>query len=156
MEVPRLRVELKLQLMAYTTATAMPDLSHICNLHHSSRQHWILNLRARPGIKPISSWILVISTEPQQELHRPHSFCLDSKWTQLALSLPKFLNVRSNYALICTLSRWWKFPLLEILKPEAAGFNYFFCFLHWSLIRACVSSSRKTPTSGPQSPEILI
>ena len=22
----------------------MPDLSHVCNLHHSSRQHWILNL----------------------------------------------------------------------------------------------------------------
>ena len=29
------------QLPAYTTATL--DLSHICNLHHSSRQWWILN-----------------------------------------------------------------------------------------------------------------
>ena len=28
----------------YTTATAMPDLSHICDLHHSSRQCWILKL----------------------------------------------------------------------------------------------------------------
>jgi len=27
----------------YTTATAMPDLSHICDLHHSSRQRQILN-----------------------------------------------------------------------------------------------------------------
>ena len=27
-----------LQLPAYTTATAMWDLSHICDLHHSSRQ----------------------------------------------------------------------------------------------------------------------
>ena len=43
MEVLRLGVELELQLPAYTTATAMPDLSHICNLHHSSRQRWILN-----------------------------------------------------------------------------------------------------------------
>ena len=28
---------------AYTTATAMSDLSHICDLQHSSPQHWILN-----------------------------------------------------------------------------------------------------------------
>ena len=43
MEVPRLGVESELQLLAYTTATAMPDLSLVCNLHHSSGQHWILN-----------------------------------------------------------------------------------------------------------------
>ena len=43
MEIPRLGVESELQLLAYTPATAMPDLSHICKLHHSSRQHWILN-----------------------------------------------------------------------------------------------------------------
>ena len=42
MEVPRLIVELELQLLAYTTATAMRDLSRICYLHHSSRQHQIL------------------------------------------------------------------------------------------------------------------
>ena len=41
MEVPRLGVELELQLLAYTRATATPDLSHICDLHHSSCQ--ILN-----------------------------------------------------------------------------------------------------------------
>ena len=38
-----LRLELELQLPAYTTATAMQDLSWICNLHHSSQQHQILN-----------------------------------------------------------------------------------------------------------------
>ena len=43
MEVPRLGVELELQLPAYTTATAKQDPSHICNLHHSSWQCWILN-----------------------------------------------------------------------------------------------------------------
>ena len=43
MELPRLGVESELQLQAYTTATAMPDLSHVCNLHHSLQQHWILN-----------------------------------------------------------------------------------------------------------------
>ena len=28
---------------AYTTATAMQDPSHVCSLHHSLWQHWILN-----------------------------------------------------------------------------------------------------------------
>ena len=41
MEVPRLRVQLELQLSASTTATAMQDPSCICNLHRSSGQ--ILN-----------------------------------------------------------------------------------------------------------------
>ena len=36
-------VELELQLPAYTTATAMPDLSCIGDLHHSSQQHQIHN-----------------------------------------------------------------------------------------------------------------
>ena len=43
MEVPRLGLESELQLLAYTTATAMPDLRLVRDLHHSSRQHWILN-----------------------------------------------------------------------------------------------------------------
>ena len=44
MEVPRLGVKLELQLTAYTPATAMWDPSCVCDLHHSSRQCWILNL----------------------------------------------------------------------------------------------------------------
>ena len=44
MEVPRLGVKLELQTQAYTTTTATLGLSHICDLHHSSRQRWILNL----------------------------------------------------------------------------------------------------------------
>ena len=43
MEVPRLGVELELQLPAYALAIAMPDPSHICDLHCSSRQCPILN-----------------------------------------------------------------------------------------------------------------
>ena len=53
MEVPRLGVQSELWLPAYTKATAMPDLSRVCDLHHSSRQHWILNplsTEARGGI----------------------------------------------------------------------------------------------------------
>ena len=36
MEVPRLGVKLELQLPAYTTATAISDLSRVCDLRHSS------------------------------------------------------------------------------------------------------------------------
>ena len=43
LEVPRLGAEFELQLPAYTTATATWDPSHVCNLHHSSQQRWILN-----------------------------------------------------------------------------------------------------------------
>ena len=42
-EVPRLGVQLELELPAYATATAMRDPSHIHNLHHSSWQCKILN-----------------------------------------------------------------------------------------------------------------
>ena len=42
MEIPRLEVKLELWLLAY--ATAIPDLSHVCDLHpQSSQQSWILN-----------------------------------------------------------------------------------------------------------------
>ena len=43
MEVPRLGVEAELQLLAYTVATEMQDLSCVYDLHHGSRQHRILN-----------------------------------------------------------------------------------------------------------------
>ena len=67
MEVPRLRVDSELQLPASTTATATRDLSHLCDLHHSSGQRQIHN--------PVSeardqTCILTgsLTTEPQQEL----------------------------------------------------------------------------------------
>ena len=62
MEVPSLGVEWKLQLPAYTTATAMPDPSHTCDLHHSSWQHRIPDppseARDRAHILMDISWIL--------------------------------------------------------------------------------------------------
>ena len=41
MEVPKLRVQSELQLLAYTTATATQDPSPVCDLHHSSGQRQI-------------------------------------------------------------------------------------------------------------------
>ena len=51
MKVPWLGVKLELQLSAYATAMATPDLSYSGELHHSLWQHWILNLlsQARDG-----------------------------------------------------------------------------------------------------------
>ena len=43
MEVPRLGVQLELQLPAYDTGIATPDASRICDLGHSLLQHQILN-----------------------------------------------------------------------------------------------------------------
>ena len=61
MEVPRLGVESKLQLPAYTTATATRDLSCVCDLHPSSWQHQILNplseRRDRTRIVVDASWV---------------------------------------------------------------------------------------------------
>ena len=59
MEVPRLGVELELQLLAYVTATAMLDLSHVCDLYNSSWQCRILNVlsRARGQTHIHASWI---------------------------------------------------------------------------------------------------
>ena len=43
MEALRLGVKLELKLLAYAIATATPDLSLVCDLHHSSQQHRIPN-----------------------------------------------------------------------------------------------------------------
>ena len=64
MEFPRLGVKLELQLPAYATATATPDVSHVCNLHHSIRHHQILNPLSEARDR--TSWILVrfLAAEP--------------------------------------------------------------------------------------------
>ena len=70
MEVPRLGVQLELQLLAYITATATRDSSHVFDLHHSSWQHQIPNTlskaRDRTCILIVTSWVHY--AEPQQEL----------------------------------------------------------------------------------------
>ena len=49
MEGPGLGVELELQLVAYATATAMPDVSHICDPCCSLRQRQILHPLSEAG-----------------------------------------------------------------------------------------------------------
>ena len=61
MEVLRLGVESELQLLAYATAIAIPDLSSVCNLYHSSQERQILNTlsRARDQTRILmdTSWV---------------------------------------------------------------------------------------------------
>ena len=82
MEVPRRGVKLELYLPASTTATAMPDPSHDCNLHHSSWQCWIHNPLSKARDK---TCILM-------DLHQIR-FC----WSTMATPQYKILN----YLFLC-------------------------------------------------------
>ena len=64
MEVPRLGVELELQLPAYTTATATLDPSCICDLYHSLQQHRILS-EARDRTHILMDTSRFVSAAPQ-------------------------------------------------------------------------------------------
>ena len=70
MEVPRLGDESELQLQAYTTDTAMWDLSHVCDLYHSSQQRQILNplSEARDRTHNLMVPSRFVSTVPRWEL----------------------------------------------------------------------------------------
>ena len=64
LEIPRLGIESELQLPAYTTATAMPDLSHICDLCCSWWEPQILNplSKARDGTRILMDTSQVLNT----------------------------------------------------------------------------------------------
>ena len=70
MEVPRRAEESKLQLLAYTTATATGIWAASATYATAHSNVRSLNRWARPGIKPVSLWILVrfVFAEPQWEL----------------------------------------------------------------------------------------
>ena len=75
MEVPRIGVESELQLPAYTTATATPDLSHICDLHHSSQQCQTFNppdeARDQTRILMDTSWVCNLLSHNGNSLSLP-------------------------------------------------------------------------------------
>jgi len=79
MEIPRL------QLPAYTTATATQDPSHICNLYHSSWQHWILN--------PLNK------TRDQNHIFMDASQ-VHYHWATMGTPLPMLLNLKLSHLLL--------------------------------------------------------
>ena len=70
MEVPRLGVELELQLLACVTVIIWPNLSCVCDLRYSSQQYRILNPlnKARDQTHILMDTSSVVTTEPQWEL----------------------------------------------------------------------------------------
>ena len=99
MEVPRPGVESGQQLRPTdTTATATPNLSHVCDLHHSSQQHWMLNplSSSRDGTRILmdTSWI---------------RFCCATTGT------PSRIPSRILFGVKCFLS-WIIAPLVHILS----------------------------------------
>ena len=80
MEVPRLGVESELQLLAYITVTATRDPGHVCDLHQSSRQCWILNPLSRTR-----DWNHILMDTSQ--VHNPLSYNWNSPNSILYKSL---------------------------------------------------------------------
>ena len=70
MEAPRLGVTSELQLLTCATATAMQDLSCICDLHHSSRQRQMANplSEARDGTRALTDTSQIDPAAPQRAL----------------------------------------------------------------------------------------
>ena len=114
-EVPRLGVESELQLPAYTTATAMPDPSRTCDLHHNSQQcripdplskardwtrvlmdtsqvgyHWATMGNPREMFST-SHWTTPVKNLVGDHGHVPISFCL------CCIRIPKFLEKKMCY-----------------------------------------------------------
>ena len=76
MEIPRLEVKSELQLPAYTTATATQDPSSVCDPHHSSGQHRILNLRSEARDR---TWVLMVPSrgpQPAEPRREPQPWLL--------------------------------------------------------------------------------
>ena len=110
MEVPKLGVELELQLPATSPATW--DLSCIFDLHPArsnarSPTHW-----ARPGMEPTSSWILVkfVSAVPQGEL-LGSIFCpckglsISTGWWGLSMMLN--MSFPGNWVSVLCIRMFW-------------------------------------------------
>ena len=116
MRVPRLGVNLELQLLAYTTATATRDLSQLWDLYHSSWLHRTLNPLSESSIESASSWILVrfISTAPQWQLpislnnkalFNKALFCQRYKIERLYLSVERAPNNHSGIGIAILIHR---------------------------------------------------
>ena len=99
MEFLRLGVKSELQLLAYTTDTATPDPSHVCDLHHGSWQHWILNPLSEAKDR---THILLAASRlccPWAATGTP-SFCISMilRWT---------CSLVTNHCLMCPF-QWWE------------------------------------------------
>ena len=80
--MPRLRVQVELQLPVYTTATARWDPSLVCYLHHSSWQHQTTN----PVNKARDQTCILMDTS---QIRFPLSHSRDSRYFIVFFSVKK-------------------------------------------------------------------
>ena len=130
MEVPRLGVETELQVQVYDTAIATQDLSHTCDLHHSSPQRRILN----PLIKARNQTCVRMDTG-QVRVHcattgTPLNFlkCREGTCKDNGLNITRHLQFKTP----------------SLIPPPAAGTRCFyppasFSFNKWDWMWSCQS-----------------
>ena len=129
MEVPGLGVELELRLLAYATATAMPDLSWVCDLCRSSQQCQILNpvseARHQTHMLMDTSWVCYHSattgTPEEPKLLTTVQYCLSRLsrewkpyWEHIICVLWRVSSV--TWALRRNNAAW--FSVIGILEPS--------------------------------------
>ena len=165
MKFPRLGVESELQLPTYTTAIAMPDLSFIWDLHHSSQQCRILNplckARDQTCVLMLTSQIpfcwATMGTpcrQPDKKKKVPFRSYLVAQWVKdLVLSLV-WLGLDSSPWELPHATGGKKCPLKEISTPFYIHSEY---ALHFSLlILEQAVQNRTKPLSLPWHKHILI
>ena len=106
MEFPRLGVQRKLQLLAYTRATAMWDLCCICDLQHSSWQHQILNPLSENRDQTCILRILVRFVTCWATTGMPHIIDISVFLAQI-YSPSSFCKVYYNPAFSINISQLW-------------------------------------------------
>ena len=115
MEVPKPGVKSELQLWAYTTATAMWDPSHLCNLHCSFRQQLqVLNPLGEAGGQ---TWILMNTSQVLNPLSHNGNSHLSSSFHSPCctpeLTPPNSQGMElSSFLLLHTFWKWRQ-PYLE-------------------------------------------
>ena len=93
---------------AYTTATAMLDLSCVCDLYHSSQQHWILKRDQTRNLMVPSRIRSPFTTESRWELPKFSFRCF-----MVTGLMPEFL-IHYQLIFMHDIRQWSSFILLHV------------------------------------------
>ena len=143
--------QIQAESWTYTTATAMPDLSLVCSLHHSSLQHRILNplIEARDGTRNlmVPSHICFLLSHERNPLFQLLDPLSHNKLP--ALIIYKRVSFSSGkFSLIISLRiisppiyiYFWPFGKYCDLDREHSGLISMFCFFFSSSISSYIYS----------------
>ena len=127
MEVSRLGVELKLYLLAYTTAKEMQDPNHVCNHHHSSWQRWILNLLSEARdwtCVPVDVnqihflWAMTGTPYIYNFKHQVKKVWIH--WSQCFL----FIGIRELVLTTIVKVTWLEISYIKVFRSQRLSYNY--------------------------------